>query len=331
MLLFIGCWNSRYKIVSSQIQIVNSHDVSRYRVFFNRMSDFDDFDDKDLFSDTFDLLEDIKSAGYDLRKSKFFNTPIDKIFDSPFFTRNRNRTRGDSSTSRFPKFSSNSSKKSTSTTESSETDSGDEIFHTKSFRRSDSTYSTSSHDTTSSGETVSDVSSARSIPRKVNIARQIPVQHYVTSNKNFRPGLPKQPENDFVKTPHELYIQRENESNEKKPQSMSPKPEERVLYMNTSSSPRCFRSKSSDLHNICENNSNLNERRSVPPELCTIRRYEQSKGLPDVLKTDRMSVPPNVPRVGCDKGEKPTWDERQGRIEGALKWLRSELVRMGCF
>lgn len=294
------------------------------------MGDFDDFDDKDLFSDTFDLLEDIKSAGYDLRKSKFFNTPIEKIFDSPFFTRNRNRNRGESSTSRFPKFSSNSSKKSTSTTESSETDSGDEIFHSKSFRRSDSTYSTSSHDTTSSGETVSDASSARSIPRKVNITRQIPVQHYVTSNKNFKSGLSKT-EKDFTvnekrSVPHELYTQLKNESNEKRPQSMSPKPEERVLYMNTGSNSRCFRSKSTDLQNINESDSNTKDRRSVPPELCNVRRYEQSKSLPDVLRTDRMSLPPNVPKVGCEKGEQPSWDERQGRIEGALKWLRSELV-----
>lgn len=294
------------------------------------MGDFDDFDDKDLFSGTFDLLEDIKSAGYDLRKSKFFNTPIEKIFDSPFFTRNRNRTRGESSTSRFPKFSSNSSKKSTSTTESSETDSGDEIFHSKSFRRSDSTYSTSSHDTTSSGETVSDASSTRSYPRKVNITRQIPVQHYVTSNKNFKSGLSKTHEKDFIgnekrSVPHELYTQLENESNERRPQSMSPKPEERVLYMNTGSNSRCFRSKSTDLQNINESDSNQKDRRSVPPELCNVRRYEQSKSLPDVLRTDRMSLPPNVPKVGCEKGEQPSWDERQGRIEGALKWLRSEL------
>ncbi|XP_062592086.1 uncharacterized protein LOC134253574 [Saccostrea cucullata] len=325
------------------------------------MSDFDDFDDKDIFSDTFDLLEDIKAAGYDLKKSKFFNTPIEKIFESPFFTRNRNRTRGDSSTPRYPTFSSKSSKKSSSTTESSETDSGDEIFHTKSFKRSDSTYSTSSHDTTSSGETMSDASSTRSNPRKVSITRQIPVQHFVTSNKNFRPGQTKKDSEKNVKRsmsqevpvqhfvtpnknlsngvsrkieeeskkserhsmPPEHHSRFENETNDRRHQSMSPKP---VSVSQTNDSSQCFRSKSIDLLNKSEVNSSHRDRsKSNTPELCNISRYGQSKSLPDVLKNDRMSLPPNVPKVGCEKGEQPTWDERQGRIEGALKWLRSEL------
>lgn len=147
--------------------------------------------------------------------------------------------------------------------------------------------------------------------------------------------LSKTHEKDFTgnekrSVPHELYTQLENESNERRPQSMSPKPEERVLYMNTGSNSRCFRSKSTDLQNINESYSNQKDRRSVPPELCNVRRYEQSKSLPDVLRTDRMSLPPNVPKVGCEKGEQPSWDERQGRIEGALKWLRSELVSLFC-
>lgn len=49
------------------------------------MGDFDDFDDKDLFLGMFDLLEDIKFVGYDLRKLKFFNIFIEKIFDFLFF------------------------------------------------------------------------------------------------------------------------------------------------------------------------------------------------------------------------------------------------------
>lgn len=297
---------------------------------FIRMSDFDDFDDKNLFSDTFDLLEDIKAAGYDLKKSKFFNTPIEKIFDSPFFTRNRNRARGESSTRRFPTFSSNSSKKSTSTTESSETDSGDELFHSRAFRRSDSTYSTSSHDTTSSGETASDASSTRSNPRKVNVTRQIPVQHFVTSSKNYQPGIPKKSENEVLKDerhsmPYKLYSHQENEANERT-QAMSPTTEIPVSERDGVSRFPSPLSKSTELQNKPEASASQRDRKLNPPELCSVTRYGQSKSLPDVLKTDRMAVPPNVPKVGCEKGEQPSWDERQGRIEGALKWLRAELV-----
>jgi hypothetical protein len=52
-----------------------------------------------------------------------------------------------------------------------------------------------------------------------------------------------------------------------------------------------------------------------------------SNNLPDVLKGDPNGpLIRNIPIAMPDKGDTQSWSQRQGRIEGALKWLRSELV-----
>lgn len=133
------------------------------------MGDFDDFDDKDLFLGMFDLLEDIKFVGYDLRKLKFFNIFIEKIFDFLFFIWNRNWICGELLILRFLKFLLNLLKKLILIIEFLEIDFGDEIFYLKFFWRLDLIYFMFSYDIISFGEMVLDVLLIWSILRKVNI------------------------------------------------------------------------------------------------------------------------------------------------------------------
>lgn len=133
------------------------------------MGDFDDFDDKDLFLGMFDLLEDIKFVGYDLRKLKFFNIFIEKIFDFLFFIWNRNWICGELLILRFLKFLLNLLKKLILIIEFLEIDFGDEIFYLKFFWRLDLIYSMFSYDIISFGEMVLDVLLIWSNLRKVNI------------------------------------------------------------------------------------------------------------------------------------------------------------------
>lgn len=133
------------------------------------MGDFDEFDDKDLFLDMFDLLEDIKFVGYDLRKLKFFNIFIEKIFDFLFFIWNRNWICGELLILRFLKFLLNLLKKLILIIEFLEIDFGDEIFYLKFFWRLDLIYFMFSYDIISFGEMVLDVLLIWSNLRKVNI------------------------------------------------------------------------------------------------------------------------------------------------------------------
>lgn len=133
------------------------------------MGDFDEFDDKDLFLDMFDLLEDIKFVGYDLRKLKFFNIFIEKIFDFLFFIWNRNWICGELLILRFLKFLLNLLKKLILIIEFLEIDFGDEIFNLKFFWRLDLIYFMFSYDIISFGEMVLDVLLIWSNLRKVNI------------------------------------------------------------------------------------------------------------------------------------------------------------------
>lgn len=133
------------------------------------MGDFDDFDDKDLFLGMFDLLEDIKFVGYDLRKLKFFNIFIEKIFDFLFFIWNRNWICGELLILRFLKFLLNLLKKLILIIEFLEIDFGDEIFYLKFFWRLDLIYFMFSYDIISFGEMVLDVLLIWSNLRKVNI------------------------------------------------------------------------------------------------------------------------------------------------------------------
>lgn len=133
------------------------------------MGDFDDFDDKDLFLGMFDLLEDIKFVGYDLRKLKFFNILIEKIFDFLFFIWNRNWICGELLILRFLKFLLNLLKKLILIIEFLEIDFGDEIFYLKFFWRLDLIYFMFSYDIISFGEMVLDVLLIWSNLRKVNI------------------------------------------------------------------------------------------------------------------------------------------------------------------
>lgn len=133
------------------------------------MGDFDDFDDKDLFLGMFDLLEDIKFVGYDLRKLKFFNIFIEKIFDFLFFIWNRNWICGELLILRFLKFLLNLLKKLILIIEFLEIDFGDEIFYLKFFWRLDLIYFMFSYDIISFGEMVLDVLLIWSNLRKVNV------------------------------------------------------------------------------------------------------------------------------------------------------------------
>lgn len=133
------------------------------------MGDFDDFDDKDLFLGMFDLLEDIKFVGYDLRKLKFFNIFIEKIFDFLFFIWNRSWICGELLILRFLKFLLNLLKKLILIIEFLEIDFGDEIFYLKFFWRLDLIYFMFSYDIISFGEMVLDVLLIWSNLRKVNI------------------------------------------------------------------------------------------------------------------------------------------------------------------
>lgn len=133
------------------------------------MGDFDDFNDKDLFLGMFDLLEDIKFVGYDLRKLKFFNIFIEKIFDFLFFIWNRNWICGELLILRFLKFLLNLLKKLILIIEFLEIDFGDEIFYLKFFWRLDLIYFMFSYDIISFGEMVLDVLLIWSNLRKVNV------------------------------------------------------------------------------------------------------------------------------------------------------------------
>ncbi|KAK3087673.1 hypothetical protein FSP39_009013 [Pinctada imbricata] len=310
------------------------------------MVDFDKFE-KDIRA-TFDLLDDIKS-GEGLNWDR-----INKFFESPLFKRRNNSKLSDKFSS-FPSFRSRQS----ATTESSETDSGDEVFSSRSFRRSDSTYSTSSYDTTDSSDTVSgDSTSSRFQKRQPKVERQIPVQHYRTASTSSSQGLSKKLENQFLNeerhsVPHEIYSDCDREGGSDylfRPVSAPPKPDPSLIQNrfnhDSKSSFKCFPSRVIDSQSIrntsdinsnsivnvsnfkTDNNrpySNANSARSRP-EVCQTSPRANSRGrtLPDVLKKEE---PGNIgpPSFGLESNDNPSWQERQGRIECALKWLRSEL------
>lgn len=75
------------------------------------------------------------------------------------------------------------------------------------------------------------------------------------------------------------------------------------------------------------------QRNSLPPVICDkgdlfdeMHKEFRSESLPDIVKCDTRTLNGKVPRFSFRSGENLPWSERQQRIEGALSWLRSELV-----
>ena len=305
------------------------------------MVDFDKFE-KDIRA-TFDLLDDIKS-GEGLNWDR-----VNRFFESPLFKRRNNGKRNNKFSS-FPRFGSRQS-----ATESSENDSGDEVFSSQTFRRSDSTYSTSSYDTTDSNETVSAKGTSSKFQKR-DTKVQIPVQHYRTSSSSSSQGLSKKLEDQFLNEerhsmPHEIYsdCDPDKNANDKlfRPVSAPPKPDPLLIrnqfHHDTNSGFKCFPSRAMDSQEVATNpdvNANCTGSASTSPisesgakspqnrpEICrtTSRSNSRDRTLPDVLKKDGISVN-GPPTFGLESNENSNWEERQSRVESALKWLRSELV-----
>lgn len=351
--------------------------------------------ERDLLSETFDLLEDMNVGNFDWKKLKrfstmsaddFFKTPLDSFsFKKRPVDRERSRTLTSDFFSSSPHFSSSPNFSSTSKTRT-ETDCGDGFFKRTKFRRSESNYSTSSCDTNSSNETYSDNSDSRrsSVVTDENIrSSHTGTGHQYSGTSHYHPAtshhghnrtasqssnvdLSKKLENQFLKEerhsmPHEIYSNCDRNLNDlDRPRSVPLNPNDprnSNNWKDSGSNFKCFPSKIMDSRDLGSFRGNrlqsldgVDEHRfsdstetvfskdsqssfysinSLAPDTHNAASDidSRSRSFPDMLREkyghDFRRLPPPL---GPQTGEAGTsLDKRQGRIEDALKWLRSEL------
>lgn len=343
------------------------------------MVEFDKFD-SDTLKDTFRLLDEFNEEGFNWRDMKIFSQPADEYIEN-FFNRKKQRSRTDKMFSSFPSFAS-----STRTSADSEADFGDDVFSfTKNrFRRSESSYSTTSgYETSSSNETISEEVNDRrrdsqrsSTPSQSNFSSRCstplkskyspsssastpfskPSTRTRTYSQRHDSDLSKKLENQFMKderhsVPHELFSECEhNLDDHERPHSVPVNGAKRDRKINTNDSdsnlpafPGITSNSSRD--SLCSEpldrfmsrlssfssgssraSSVIQDGRISSPKQET-EKQTISDNLPDVLKGDPNGPKVrNIPIAMPDNGDKESWSQRQGRIEDALKWLRSELV-----
>ncbi|XP_071144140.1 uncharacterized protein [Mytilus edulis] len=363
------------------------------------MVDFDKLD-SDTLQDTFRLLDDFNEEGFNWRDMNIFSQPADEYIEN-FFSRKKQKSRTDKLFSSFPSFAS-----SARSSVDADAKFADDVFSfTKNrFRRSESSYSTTSgYETSSSNETISEEVNDRrknssSTPSQSNYSSRCstpskskyspsssastPLKYkYSPSSSASTPfktynkqrertysqrndsDLSKRLENKFMKderhsVPHEIYsdcpttpedherphsvpVHGADVSDSDSNSSLRYFPS---ISMNSSRDSLCsepldrfmsrlssFSSGSSRASSVVQDDPYSSPRKSQqeyshkgdnPSKL----ESNSSSNLPDVLKGD-----PNGPQVrnvpiAMPHKEKETWTEKQGRIEDALKWLRSELV-----
>ncbi|XP_033727014.1 uncharacterized protein LOC117316506 [Pecten maximus] len=180
------------------------------------MMDFDSLK-SDILKDTFDLIDDIKSGrDLDFRKMKLFSKPIDSFFSSPsssasssYDPRRRNSNqRVNDLKHRFSSIPSFSTFKRTTTTDS---DRDNDTFKRTNVKRSESTYSTGSYETTDSNETLSEMSDSSFSPGSSKSRSSGHVRTNSSSSDSSKVAeLSKKLEENFLKDerhsmPHEMY------------------------------------------------------------------------------------------------------------------------------
>lgn len=360
------------------------------------MVDFENLD-RETLNDTFRLLDDFNEDGFNWRDMRIFSQPADEYIEN-FFSRKKSKSRTEKLLSSLEPSLASTIK----TALDAEDDVENDVFSfTKNrFRRSESSYSTTSgYETSSSNETISEginsrrrdsersntpsnsiFSSRCSTPSKSKYSpsssASTPLRNFskppsrarTYSNSRHDSDLSKKFENKFMKDerhsmPHEIYSERQftPSDQEERPHSVpvnSAKNNDSEFSdddsmrffpgasMNSSRDSLCsepldrFMSRLSSFSSGSSRSSSIFQdgRTSSPKSTCTNpSNYSYSNSerdsktdtnnLPDVLKGD-----PNGPKIRQipiampDKGP-GTWSERQGRIEDALKWLRTELVR----
>ncbi|KAJ8322250.1 hypothetical protein KUTeg_000721 [Tegillarca granosa] len=244
--------------------------------------------ERDLLSETFDLLEDMNVGNFDWKKLKrfstmsaddFFKTPLDSFsFKKRPVDRERSRTLTSDFFSSSPHFSSSPNFSSTSKTRT-ETDCGDGFFKRTKFRRSESNYSTSSCDTNSSNETYSDNSDSRrsSVVTDENIrSSHSGTGHQYSGTSHYHPAtshhghnrtasqssnvdLSKKLENQFLKEerhsmPHEIYSNCDRNLNDlDRPRSVPLNPNDprnSNNWKDSGSNFKCFPSKIMDSRDL---------------------------------------------------------------------------------
>lgn len=361
-----------------------------------KMVDFDNFD-QDTLKDTFRLLDEFNEEGFNWRDMKIFSQPADEYIEN-FFDRKKRRSRTDKLFKSFPDFASAGAR----TSADFDTDLGNDVFSfTKNrFRRSESSYSTTSgYETSSSNETISEevndrrrdsqrsttpsestYSSRSSTPFKSKYSpsssASTPFQTHSkpstrarTYSQRHDSDLSKKLENQFMKderhsVPHEIYSDCQHSFDDHdRPHSV---PVNNVrgqvngkckdsdssfrfspsISINNSRDSLCsepldrfmsrlssFSSGSSRCSSVSQDGRNSSPKQQQPEvhsdvdKQTKVEESNVSNNLPDVLKGDPNGpLIRNIPIAMPDKGDNQSWSQRQGRIEGALKWLRSELV-----
>lgn len=354
------------------------------------MVDFEKFD-RETLHDTFRLLDDFNEEGFNWRDMRIFSQPADEYIEN-FFSRKKSKSRTEKLLS--------SLEPSLASTIKTALDAEDDIendvfsFTKNKFRRSESSYSTTSgYETSSSNETISEginsrrrdsersntpsnsrFSSRCSTPSKSKYSpsssASTPLRNFskppsrarTYSNSKHDSDLSKKFEKQFMKDerhsmPHEIYSERQFTPTEQEERphsvpvnsaktndsefsdddsmrffpgvsmnssrdSLSSEPLDRFMSRLSSFSSASSRSSSvfqdgrtpSSKSAYTTSSSNYSDTRSA------------AENLPDVLKGDPNGpTVRHIPIAMPDKGP-GTWSERQGRIEDALKWLRTELV-----
>ncbi|CAG2206305.1 unnamed protein product [Mytilus edulis] len=301
------------------------------------MVDFDKLD-SDTLQDTFRLLDDFNEEGFNWRDMNIFSQPADEYIEN-FFSRKKQKKVNDRR------------KDSTATPSQSN-------YSSRCSTPSKSKYSPSSSASTPLKYKYSPSSSASTPFKTYNKQRQ---RTYSQRNDS---DLSKRLENKFMKderhsVPHEIYSDcPTTPEDHERPHSVpvhgadvsDSDSNSSIRYfpsisMNSSRDSLCsepldrfmsrlssFSSGSSRASSVVQDDPYSSPRKSQqeyshkgdnPSKL----ESNSSSNLPDVLKGD-----PNGPQVrnvpiAMPHKEKETWTEKQGRIEDALKWLRSELVR----
>ncbi|XP_069106738.1 uncharacterized protein [Argopecten irradians] len=180
------------------------------------MMDFDTMK-SDILKDTFDLIDDIKSGrDLDFRKMKLFSKPIDSFFSSSssssssYDPRRRNSNqRVNDLKHRFSSIPSFSTFKRTTT--STDSDGDGDTFKRTNVKRSESTYSTGSYETTDSNETLSEMSDSSFSPGSSKSRLSGHARTNSSSSDSSKVAeLSKKLEENFLKDerhsmPHEMY------------------------------------------------------------------------------------------------------------------------------
>ncbi|OWF55766.1 dentin sialophosphoprotein-like [Mizuhopecten yessoensis] len=179
------------------------------------MMDFDSLK-SDILKDTFDLIDDIKSGrDLDFRKMKLFSKPIDSFFSSSSSSSSSYDPRRRNSNQRVNdlkhRFSSIPSFSTFKRTSSKDLDRDNDPFKRTNVKRSESTYSTGSYDTTDSNETLSEMSDSSFSPGSSKSRSSGHDRTNSSSSDSSKVAeLSKKLEENFMKDerhsmPHEMY------------------------------------------------------------------------------------------------------------------------------